>query len=146
MKKKEKEYLISEIVIQSSENENVDLKITDLKNKIEVNGFENVAKSFSISKSSLNGGDLGWLKESVISKKIKSIIINTSVGNISEPLILPEGILIFKVRNKREVENNISLEDRKNQLVLIEKNKILNMHSSSHYDKIRRSIAIKFLQ
>ena len=36
-------------------------------------------------------------------------------------------------------------EDKKNKLVVAEKNKILGMYSLSHYDKVRRSIAIKFL-
>ena len=107
-------------------------------------GFENVAKNLSISESSINGGDLGWLKEDIISEKIKSTIINTPVGYLSEPIILSEAILLFKVRDKRKVETNISLEDMKNQLINTEKTKILNMHSLSHYDKVRRTITVKF--
>ena len=79
---------------------------------------------------------------STLEKKIKSKIINTPVGNISEPVFLPEGILFFKVRDKRKIDRNI--EEEKNQLVNSEKTKILNMHSSSHYDKLRRVISIKF--
>jgi len=43
------EYLISEIVISKVENEKLDLKIQELKNKIETEGFESVAKELSIS-------------------------------------------------------------------------------------------------
>ena len=42
------------------------------------------------------------------------------------------------------VDENISLEERKDQLVKSEKNKILNMHSLSHYDRLRRSISINY--
>jgi hypothetical protein len=52
--------------------------------------------------------------------------------------------LVFKVRNKRKVERNIDLEEVKNELVNSEKTRILNMHSSSHYNALRRSISIKF--
>ena len=57
--------------------------------------------------------------------------------------MLPEGILIFKVRDKRK-KQTLSLEERKNQLVNFEKSKILNMYSLTHYDKLRRSTSIKF--
>ena len=43
-----------------------------------------------------------------------------------------------------KVKKNLSLEETKNQLVIAEKEKILNMHSLSHYDKLRRSVSIKF--
>ena len=82
--------------------------------------------------------------ENLITKKLKSVITNTPVGNISEPILLPNGILVFKVRNKRKVERNIDLEEVKNELVNSEKTRILNMHSSSHYNNLRRSISIKF--
>ena len=144
-KEKIDEYLISEILINLVEKDKLESEIKELKNKIKIEGFENVAKSLSISESGIKGGDLGWLNENIISDKIKSLIINTPVGSLSEPILLPEGILIFKVRDKRKLEKNLTLEEAKNLLVNSEKSKILNMHSLSHYDKLRRSIPIKFL-
>ena len=58
--------------------------------------------------------------------------------------MLENSILIFKVRDKRKIDQNVSLEEIKNELINIEKTKILNMHSISHYDKVRRTISIKF--
>ncbi len=144
--KKSHEYLISEILIRSVEENLIENEIENLKNNINLEGFENTARALSISESALNGGDLGWVNENSIAKEIKSIISNTPVGSLSKPVLLPEGILIFKIRNKRIVDENISLEERKDQLVKSEKNKILNMHSLSHYDRLRRSISIKFMQ
>ena len=93
---------------------------------------------------SIKGGDLGWLSENRISKNFKSIIFNTSVGNLSMPILLKDGILIFKVRDKRKIEEKIDLEELKNEIVNNEKTKQLNMYSKTHYDNLRRSIAIKF--
>ena len=76
-------------------------------------------------------------------KNYKSKIAETPIGSVSEPIFLPEGILIFKVRDKRKIKRNIEVE--KNQLVNFEKTKILRMHSSSHYDKLKRSTSIKFI-
>ena len=53
------EYLISEIMIKPVEKNMVESEIKKLKDKIKIEGFENVAKQLSISESSLNGGDLG---------------------------------------------------------------------------------------
>ena len=143
-KKEIEEYLISEIVIKTVEKDKLESVIRELKNKIKIEGFESVAISLSISDSASKGGNLGWIKENLISKKLLSIIANTPLGNISEPILLPRGILIFKVRNKRKIEKNINIEETKNELVNSEKTKILNMHSSAHYSNIRSSVSVKF--
>jgi len=142
-KKELEEYLISEIVIRAVEKDKLESKISELKNKIKTEGFKNVAINFSISNTAMKGGDLGWLNENVISKKYLPQITKTPVGSISEPILLPEGILIFKVRDKRKITRNI--EEEKNQLVNFEKTKILQMHSLSHYDKLERSVSVKFI-
>ena len=142
-KKELNEYLISEIVIKPVEKNNSESEIKELINKIKIEGFENVAKDLSISETATKGGDLGWLNENIISKNYKSKIAETPIGSISEPIFLPGGILIFKVRDKRKIKRNI--EEEKNQLVNFEKTKILRMHSSSHYDKLKRSTSVKFI-
>ena len=117
-KKEITEYLISEILIKKAVDENkLEIEIEELKNKIKIEGFENVAKSLSISTSGIKGGDLGWLNENIISNEIRSAIINAPVGSLSRPILLPEGILIFKIRDKRKIKKNLSLEETKNQLV-----------------------------
>lgn len=143
--KKIEEYLISEIVIKTDEKNKIESEIENLRSKIKAEGFENVARNISISESSIQGGDLGWLNENIVSDKVKSALSKTPVGSISEPVILSEGILIFMVRDKRSVDMNLSVEEIKNQIVHSEKNKILNMHSKSHFDKVRRSIAINII-
>ncbi len=142
-KKELEEYLVSEIIIQRVPENEMEAEIKKLKNMIEVDGFEKVAMNLSISETSIKGGNLGWVSENEISNKFKSIISNTPVGAISDEILLPEGILIFKVKDKRKIKRTLNLEEEKNQLVQSEKNKILSMYSLSHYDKLRRSISIK---
>jgi len=144
-KKDVKEYLISEIIIKPVDKNELKLKIKELKNKIKIEGFEATAMNLSISQSAIKGGDLGWLSENEISKKFMPNIQNTPIGGLSEPILLKEGILFFKIRNKRTKDKNINLEQLKNQLVRSEKTKILNMYSMSHYDNVRRSTSIKFI-
>ena len=138
------EYLISEIIVDKIPKEELQVKINEIYNKIEEIGFENYAMENSIADTALKGGDLGWIKENSISKEFKEKIINTPIGKISEPILLPRGILFFKVRDKKKIEEFINLEDAKNQIVAAEKMKILNMYSLSHYDKLRRTITIVY--
>ena len=143
-KKEIEEYLISEIIIKPVPKDKLESTIKEIKNKIKIEGFKRVAMNLSISETALQGGDLDWVSENAISEKFKSKIISTPVGNISEPILLPEGILFFKVRDKRKLKKFVNLEDAKNQLVNAEKTKILRMHSLSHYENLRKSITINY--
>jgi len=136
-------YLLSEIVIQPVETDGIPERINEIKSKIKIEGFENVALSESISQTSMSGGDLGWLDDTEIADKILTKIVTTPIGGISEPIILNEGILFFKIRDKKKIVKEISLEELKNQLVATEKTKILNMFSMSHYSNLKRAILIK---
>ena len=139
-----KEYLVSEIIIKPVSKDKIKSTIENIKNEINIRGFEKVAMEQSISETSLLGGNLGWISENVISKEFKSQIVKTPVGNISDPIFLPQGIVLFKVRDIKNTEKIVDLEKAKNNLVRAEKMKILNMYSLSHYDKLRRTISIVY--
>ncbi len=141
---KTEEYLVSEILIKPQDNDNIENEIKKLKEKIAIEGFETVAKNLSISESATRGGNLGWINENVISEEIKNAMNEAEIGSLSKPVLLDEGILIFTIRDKREIKDKLTLEQKKNQLVNAEKTKVLTMYSLSHYDKVRRTIAIKF--
>ena len=138
------EYLISEIIIKPILKENLEVKLKEIYNEIVTKGFDNVAIEKSISETAIKGGDLGWINENTIAKEFREKIVKTSIGKISEPIFLPQGILFFKIRDKRTLKKFISLEDTKNQLVGAKKMKILNMYSLSHYDKLIRNISIVY--
>ena len=138
------EYLISEIIIKPNQNNDMDSEIKNIIEKIKIEGFEKVAMNLSISDSAVRGGDLGWIDENVISEKFKSTILKTTIGEVSEAIIMNEGILFFKVRNKRSKENIINIDDVKKKLVTSEKQKMLNMYSLSHYENIKRQITINY--
>ena len=138
------EYLISEIVIKAPEKDKLESTIEDLKTQIKVEGFKNIAMKLSLSESAMNGGDLGWINEKQLTEKFKSMISNTPVGTISQPILVKENILIFEVRDKRKISEEVNLEDLKNQLVESEKTKMLNMYSRQHYENVKRMVSIKF--
>ena len=69
-KKEFEEFLVSEIIFQLTQGETLEAKIDEIKNKIELDGFENAAMSLSISQSAENGGDLGWINEMKFPKNL----------------------------------------------------------------------------
>ena len=138
------EYLISEIMVKAVEKEKLESMVNDIKKRIEVEGFKNVAMKLSLSESAMSGGDLGWINEEQITKTFRSILSNTPVGGISQAVLMEKNILIFEVRDKRKIEKEINLEDLKNKLVESEKTKMLNMYSRQHYENVKRIVSIKF--
>lgn len=142
--KKINEYLISEIIFKPKNTEKIESVINEIRDKIDKHGFETVAMDISVSESAIRGGNLGWVNERAISKEFKDKITKTPVGSVSEPIFLSEGILLFQIRDKRSTKAFENLEDAKKKIVNAEKSKMLNIHSLSHYDKVKRSVLIKY--
>jgi len=139
-----KEYLISELIIKPVPSDLVDEKIKEIIKKIETQGFEEVVSELSISETAIKKGDVGWISENAITDKFKSVIEITKIGDITDPIFLPNGILFFKVRNARVKDKVSNLVEAKDEMVADEKTKILNMHSLSHYERIKRAVAINY--
>ena len=138
------EYLISEIVLKSVESSKLNDELNKVKNMIDDIGFEKTAMTLSVSANSKNGGNIGWIEENSISKRFKSRILSTPVGKVSKPIILPEGIIIFTVRDKRKSTKVVDLNSIRQSLIATERNKMLNMYSLSHYESLTRKIAVNY--
>ncbi len=97
---------------------------------------------YSIADTSKDGGKLGWIKESFLSKKIKSKIQLTKVGDFTKPIVVPGGFLIIEIQDKRQTENEINI-DKEIKIIIREKtNKQLNQFSNVYFNKIRKNIQI----
>ena len=82
-----------------------------IKKSIEEIGFESSANIFSNSSSAKLGGKIGWVNENQLSKSIIKNIQNLNLGEYSEPINIPSGNIILMIKDKREIKNNLSLED-----------------------------------
>ena len=139
------EYLISEIVFELKSGETLDKKFKIIKNKIEQKNFSEAASIYSISNTSNIGGKLGWIKESSMNKKIKSILKNTTVGTFTSPITIPGGFLILRVEEKRETKQKYNL-DKEIKIVAQKKtNEQLNRFSIIYFNKIKKDININEL-
>ena len=77
-------------------------------------------------------------------EKFRKILENTTVGSVTQPMLMNEGIMFLKLGNKRKIKNEIDLEKTKAALLNSEKDKKLKMYSISHFNKLKQSIAIDY--
>ena len=136
----QKEFLLSEIVFNLEDNQKLEEKLLRIKKDIERSNFSNAALIHSISNSSNNGGNLGWIKFNSLNKKIKDKIKNTFIGNYTNPIVIPGGFFILKVEDQRKTD---IIENIDKEIEIIKKeiaNKQLNQFSNNNFNKIKKEI------
>ena len=141
----QKEYLLSEIVFNVDDKKNINKKYNDIKLEINKNGFANAALLFSISQTAKDSGNLGWIKETFLSPKIKQKIKKIEDNNFSEPIQVPGGFLILKINDIRSVKVNINVEEELKKLINLKRNEQLNQFSNMYFQKIKKNVVINEL-
>ena len=140
-----KEFLLSEIVFTIDENEKLNDKFELIKKRILNNSFSDAALIFSISESAKNGGNLGWIKETSINKKIKNEIKNMALGQHSKPLVIPGGFLIIQIEQERYVDINKNINKEFDLIVKKKTNDQLKQYSIIYLNKVKKNIQINEL-
>ncbi len=139
---KQKEYLLLEILFNLANDEKLNTKFSKIKKLINEKNFSQAALSYSISSTNNNGGNLGWVKESALSPKIRNEVNQIQVGEITNPILIPGGFLILKIDQIKESEKNLNLE-KEMQIVINQKtNEQLNQFSNIYFNKIKKNIII----
>ena len=136
------EYLIYEILFTSNTMEDFKNEHDKIKKSISKIGFESSANIFSHSSSSKFDGKVGWVNESQLSKVIINNINKLNLGEYSNPITLPSGNLILMVKDKREVKNNLSLDEELKKLIINERNKQFAQFSSIYFKKVELNTKI----
>ena len=139
---KQSEFLISEILFNINENENLNDKFNVINNSIKKNNFSRTALIYSISDTANKGGELGWVKESILSKKIFNEIKELKIGEHTNPILVPGGFLILKLMDLREISKNFDLNKEIKKIVDEKTNQQLNRFSNIYYNKVKKDIII----
>ena len=143
--KNSEEFRISELEVLLNNDKNDKNLIDSSDNQIKQIGFENAVIKFSISNSSSNKGDLGWINSATLSKKISEIVSNLKIGQISKPIIRQNSVLFLKLADKRAtVVKNQDLKILKNNLINQKKNELFNLYSNSHLSKLKNTTYIEY--
>ena len=137
-------YNISELIISyESENENEKKKkLSDVLNSIDDIGFDKTVLIFSNSESRKNSGNLGWINELSLSKKILNKLKDINITEITEPIKLQNGILLLKLNDKKKANMSLDIDEELRKLIRFETNKQLNVFSKIYFEKIRNKLNV----
>jgi peptidyl-prolyl cis-trans isomerase SurA len=130
-------YLLSEILYLIKSKKESELKYQEIVNSINEIGFINTASVYSVSDTSKYGGDIGWVNERQLTKNINEGIKELNIGEVSKAIVVPGGVLILKVNNKKKEDLNIDKDDALKKQIAFEKNKQFNQFSLIYYNKIK---------
>ncbi len=141
--KKTKSFLLSEIVFEVKNREEKDKKIKEVKDSIIRDGFNNTAALYSISTSSKIGGELGWINENSLNKKIKSELLKIDTDKFTDPIKIPGGYLILKINDIKIEEIQIDVEKKLSKIINEKLNEQLSNYSNVYFNKVRKNIQIE---
>ena len=141
-KNKKYEYNLSEILFEVENKETLEKKYQEIIKYINNNNFKNAAAKFSISNSSIKGGQIGWIKETLLSENLIKILGTMKKNDVSKYIKYPNGYLILKINDKKEMENIINVNKELNEMSNFEKNRQLNQFSLLFYKKLKQNINI----
>ena len=141
-KKLQQEFLISEIVFNIKSKDELQNKFNEIREEIKNNSFSNAALIHSISDTSINGGKLGWIKESSLSSEIKNVIKITKIGEVTIPISIPGAFIILCKEDKRETLVELDIKKEIDKIVKRRTNEQLNQFSNIYYNKIKKNVNI----
>ena len=95
----EKLYLLSEIVFEIDNQNDLDKKKENINKSIKEIGFKNSANIYSISNSSKFGGEIGWVAEKDLTTKFFDKINSLKIGEHTNPINTGSSFLILKIND-----------------------------------------------
>ena len=143
--KEEKNFLLSEILFNISNKNNLKKKYAEIIGDINNENFESAALIHSVSDSSSLGGKLGWIKESSLNKTINSELSDLKKGDVSKPIFTPNGYLILKIDEIEYVKKKYDEKNELNELIRLKTNQQLNQQSIIYFNKIKKNTNINEL-
>jgi peptidyl-prolyl cis-trans isomerase SurA len=134
-----RDFLLSEIVYEVKNKEEINKKFIEIKKSIKDIGFENTVSLFSISDSAKTGGNIGWVNEKSLSQDILKNIEKIE-GNLTQPIILPNSILMLKINEIKKSTLKIDYDIELKKAIDYERNKQLNQYSIIYFNKIKKNL------
>ena len=122
------------------DKKNIEKKYYEIKKSIAEIGFENSASIYSISETSKVGGNIGWVRKESLNKKILKKISKLNLNEISQPIIITNGVLIIKIKEIKKVKAKINYDEELQKLINYERNTQLRQYSKIYFNKIKKNI------
>ncbi len=143
------EYKVSHILMKTNPMEDVN-KVKEKFYKIKKavldgNDFSNYAKKYSLDRTSaIKGGSLGWITKELVVDSFRRVMINTPIGEISEPFKTQYGWHVLYLEDKRT--KNMYSDIQRNQVISILKERKVLVAKKEWLSKLRDQAYIKVIQ
>ena len=138
--------LLSEIVFQIKNKNDLEKKYNQIKNDIQSEGFENAALIHSISNSASSGGKIGWINKNSLNEIFNDALLDLKIGEYSRPILTQAGFVIIRINDiKKDKSNEQSIEKKVDTLIRIKTNQQLNQFSNIYLNKIKKDLVINEL-
>tara|TARA_B100001057_G_scaffold498456_1_gene605511 strand:- start:635 stop:1567 length:933 start_codon:yes stop_codon:yes gene_type:complete len=137
------EFNLSEIVLENWDQ----IKLNEVRQSIQENGFVKTATLYSDSISSTKGGAIGWVVSKSISSDYLGAILKLKKTQVSEPIKVNNNIVIIKLNDKRILnQNNLDLVEIEKKIIRQKKEEKLNIFSDSHYLNLEKKAYIEIYE
>lgn len=141
-KNKQYEYNLSELLFEIEKKSDLEKKYNEIVDYIKSNNFNSAASLYSVANSSAKGGEIGWIKETLLSRNLNSLLSNMNINDITKPIKYPNGYLILRINGKKEIKQQINIDNELDEMIRYETNKQLNQFSLLYYKKLKQNILI----
>ena len=139
---KKKIYQLSEIVFEVDSQINLNNKLKNINESIKEIGFKNTANIYSVANSAKFGGEIGWVEEEKLSKKIMKELKKKNISEITLPFQTGGSFLILKIDNIKYEEKIIDEKAQLEKIIQFQTDKQLERFSKIYYNKLKINTSI----
>jgi peptidyl-prolyl cis-trans isomerase SurA len=139
---KKKIYQLSEIVFEVDSQINLNNKLKNINESIKEIGFKNTANIYSVANSAKFGGEIGWVEEERLSKKIMEELKKRNINEITLPFQTDGSFVILKIDNIKYEEKIIDEKAQLEKIIQFQTDKQLERFSKIYYNKLKINTSI----
>ena len=140
--KEKKIYQLSEIIFEVDNQKNLDNKVKNISESIEEIGFKNTANIYSIADTAKFGGEIGWVEEERLSKKVMQELKKRNINDITLPFQTGGSFLILRIDNIKYEQKIIDEKAQLEKIIQFQTDKQLERFSKIYYNKLKINTSI----
>ena len=135
-------YQLSEIIFEVDNQKNLDNKVKNIRESIEEIGFKNTANIYSIANTAKFGGEIGWIEEERLSKKVMQELKKRNINDITLPFQTGGSFLILRIDNIKYEKKIIDEKTQLDKIIQFQTDKQLERFSKIYYNKLKINTSI----